>query len=106
MDIGKVPPHDTEAELNFLKTWCEDNNHPCEIANVWLNGGAGAKELANRVIELIENNNQTSTFMGVAKAKRQRRRQKCFLRCLSLCSKIKSHIRQAKTSLLQCRRGR
>ena len=51
--------HDTEAELNFLKTWCEDNNHPCEIANVWLNGGAGAKELANRVIELIENNNQT-----------------------------------------------
>ena len=51
--------HDTEAELNFLKTWCEDNNHACEIANVWLNGGAGAKELANRVIELIENNNQT-----------------------------------------------
>ena len=51
--------HDTEAELNFLKTWCEDNNPPCEIANVWLNGGAGAKELANRVIELIENNNQT-----------------------------------------------
>ena len=51
--------HDTEAELNFLKTWCEDNTHPCEIANVWLNGGAGAKELANRVIELIENNNQT-----------------------------------------------
>ena len=35
--------HDTEAELNFLKTWCEDNNHPCEIANVWLNGGAAAK---------------------------------------------------------------
>ena len=30
--------------------------------------------------------------MGVAKTKRQ----KCFLRCLSLCSKIKSHIRQAK----------
>ena len=52
--------HDTEAELNFLKTWCEDNNHPCEIANVWLNGGAGAKELANRVIELIENNKKTS----------------------------------------------
>ena len=51
--------HDTEVELNFLKTWCEDNTHPCEIANVWLNGGAGAKELANRVIELIENNNQT-----------------------------------------------
>ena len=25
--------------------------------------------------------------MGVAKAKRQRRRQKCFLRCLSLCKK-------------------
>ena len=51
--------HDTEAELEFLTSWCEQNNHPCEIANVWLNGGAGAKQLATRVVSLIEENNQT-----------------------------------------------
>ena len=50
--------------------------------------------------------NVNSKLYGRCKGERQRRRQKCFLRCLSLCSKIKSHIRQAKTSLLQCRRGR
>lgn len=49
--------HDTAAELEFLKTWCEEHNHPCEIANVWLNGGAGAKDLANHVVKLIEQNN-------------------------------------------------
>ncbi len=55
--------HDTEAELEFLKRWCEENNHPCEIANVWLEGGAGAKALANRVIELVEGNHQTFKFL-------------------------------------------
>ena len=54
--------HDTEAELEFLKR-CEENNHPCEIANVWLEGGAGAKALANRVIELVEGNHQTFKFL-------------------------------------------
>ena len=61
--------HDTEAELEFLKKWCEENNHPCEIANVWLNGGAGAKELANRVIELVENNDQTFKVLYEREAK-------------------------------------
>lgn len=51
--------HDTEKELDFLKTWCEEFGHPCEIANVWLNGGAGAKELATRIVSLIEDNTQT-----------------------------------------------
>ena len=51
--------HDTEAEIKFLTTWCEQHNHPCEIANVWLKGGAGAKDLANHVVQLIEQNNQT-----------------------------------------------
>ncbi len=55
--------HDTEAELNFLKTWCIENNHPCEIANVWLNGGLGAKDLANTVVSLIESNEQTFTHL-------------------------------------------
>ncbi|MGL4337081.1 MAG: formate--tetrahydrofolate ligase [Turicibacter sp.] len=50
--------HDTEAELNYLSTWCKDNNHPCEIANVWLNGGAGAANLASTVISLIDSNSQ------------------------------------------------
>ena len=55
--------HDTGAEFDFLKSWCEENNHPCEIANVWLNGGAGAKELAERVVELVDQNNQTFTHL-------------------------------------------
>ena len=50
--------HDTENELNFLTAWCEENNHPCEVANVWLDGGAGAKQLATRVVELIETNEE------------------------------------------------
>lgn len=50
--------HDTEAELNALKRWGEENNHPIEFSEVWEHGGNGGVDLAKRVVEVIENNQQ------------------------------------------------
>jgi len=46
--------HDTEAEIDFLKSWCQEKGHPCEVAKSWAEGGKGAMALANRVVNLIE----------------------------------------------------
>ena len=45
---------DTEAELSFVKDFCEE--HGCEFAlsKVWEKGGEGGIELAKKVVETIE----------------------------------------------------
>ena len=45
---------DTEAELSFVKDFCE--GHGCEFAlsKVWEKGGEGGIELAKKVVETIE----------------------------------------------------
>jgi len=48
--------HDTKAEIDFLTNWCQENGHPCELAKSWAEGGKGTMELAQTVVELIENN--------------------------------------------------
>ena len=46
--------HDTETEIEFLTKWCEKHGHPVEIAKSWENGGAGTKDLANSVVDIVE----------------------------------------------------
>ncbi len=46
---------DDDAELKLIAEECERNNVPCEIASIREEGGAGGKDLAKRVVSLIDN---------------------------------------------------
>lgn len=48
--------NDSEAELNALMNWGKENNHPIEMSEVWEFGGKGAINIANKLVELIDNN--------------------------------------------------
>ena len=45
---------DSEAELEFIRTHCEELEVPVALCDVWANGGEGGIELANTVIHEIE----------------------------------------------------
>ncbi len=45
---------DTEAEYQYIKKFCEERNCAFALAKVWEKGGEGGIELANKVIETIE----------------------------------------------------
>ena len=55
--INKFPT-DKPSEVKALKKWCEDNNYPIELSNVWAHGGKGGINLAKKVIELAEMPNE------------------------------------------------
>ncbi len=46
---------DSEAELEFVKKFCQDRNCDFALANVWEKGGEGGIELANAVLNTLEN---------------------------------------------------
>lgn len=46
---------DTEAELSFVKHFCEDRDCEFALSKVWENGGEGGIELAKAVISTLEN---------------------------------------------------
>lgn len=46
---------DTEAELDFVRRFCEDKGCDFAPANVWEKGGEGGIELANAVLHTLEN---------------------------------------------------
>jgi len=46
---------DTDREVAYVENWCRTNNHPVALANVWECGGEGGKELAQLVVNTIEN---------------------------------------------------
>lgn len=46
---------DTKEEVNALLTWAEVHNHPVALSEVWEHGGDGGVELANAILEQIEN---------------------------------------------------
>ncbi len=54
---------DSEAELNFIKTHCEKLGVPVALCDVWANGGAGGIELANLVIDEIENKENNFKYL-------------------------------------------
>jgi formate--tetrahydrofolate ligase len=45
---------DTEAEINYVKDFCNERNCEFAISEVWEKGGEGGIELAKKVIETIE----------------------------------------------------
>ncbi len=53
--------NDTDAEVEALEDWLSTNNHPYAVSQVWEKGGEGAVDLANKVIEAIDNNQKTFT---------------------------------------------
>ena len=54
---------DTEAELKALEEWSVANNHPVSLSEVWAKGGEGALDLAQKVINEIENNTKEFKFL-------------------------------------------
>ncbi len=45
---------DTEAELNYVKEFCESRGCEFALAQVWEKGGEGGEALAHKVVETIE----------------------------------------------------
>ena len=45
---------DTDTELEFVKSFCEERDCDFELAEVWEKGGLGGEELAKKVINTIE----------------------------------------------------
>ena len=48
---------DTDAEIEALSKWCEENGHPLSLSQVWAKGSEGAIDLAQRVVDLCEKEN-------------------------------------------------
>ncbi|SDN38057.1 formate--tetrahydrofolate ligase [Alkalicoccus daliensis] len=46
--------HDTEAEIATLTDFCNSKGINVELAEVWEKGGAGGKQLADKVVNVIE----------------------------------------------------
>ena len=46
---------DSEAELDYVKNFCEERNCDFALSEVWEKGGEGGIELAQKVIDTIEN---------------------------------------------------
>ena len=49
--------HDTDAETEALKAWAKENNVRIALTEVWEKSGKGGVELANQVLEVIEQPN-------------------------------------------------
>ena len=45
---------DTEAELNYVKEFCESRGASFALARVWEDGGRGGEALARKVVETLE----------------------------------------------------
>ena len=45
---------DTEAEIQYVKSFCEEMGCVCTTAQVWAKGGEGGKELAETVLKVLE----------------------------------------------------
>ncbi|MBB5172925.1 formate--tetrahydrofolate ligase [Texcoconibacillus texcoconensis] len=46
--------HDTDAEIDALKTWCEQQGVEVVLADVWAQGGEGGIQLAEKVVKTID----------------------------------------------------
>ena len=56
---------DTDAELAFVEKFCKDRNCDFALANVWEKGGEGGIELANAVIDTINENEGKTNFAPI-----------------------------------------
>lgn len=49
--------HDTDAEVEYVKSWAKENNVRIALTEVWKKGGKGGVDLANEVLEVIDQPN-------------------------------------------------
>jgi formate--tetrahydrofolate ligase len=49
-------PHDSEAELETLRTFCEERGAAFALSEAYSSGGSGAEALARKVVEVLEAN--------------------------------------------------
>ncbi len=54
---------DTEAEIALLQQKCADLGANCVVSKHWANGGAGAEDLANAVVEVVDNREPEFKFV-------------------------------------------
>ena len=51
---------DTEAEYEYIKSFCSENGCEFELSKAWEAGGAGATDLAKKIVDILDN--QKSDF--------------------------------------------
>lgn len=56
---------DTEAEVSALQEWCAQHHHEMSLSQVWAKGGAGALDLAEKVVRLCEQENSYAPIYDV-----------------------------------------
>ncbi|MCD6435555.1 MAG: formate--tetrahydrofolate ligase [Clostridiales bacterium] len=56
-------PTDTEKELEFVQNKCDELGVDLVLSDVWANGGEGGIDLAKKVVELIENEENKFKFL-------------------------------------------
>jgi len=61
-------PDDTEAELDLVRQKCEDLGVNVALSEVWAHGGKGGEELANAVVNVLENEESKFEFLYDEKA--------------------------------------
>ncbi len=55
--------HDTDAEINLIKSTVEALGAKAVLAKHWAHGGEGAEELAQAVVAMLEQDNQPCNFL-------------------------------------------
>ncbi|MGP3779506.1 formate--tetrahydrofolate ligase [Halanaerobium saccharolyticum] len=61
-------PDDTEAELELVRRKCEELGVNVALSEVWAKGGEGGEELANAVVDVLENEESKFKFLYDEKA--------------------------------------
>jgi formate--tetrahydrofolate ligase len=60
--INKFPT-DTDAETNFIETWCKSRNIEVALTDVWANGGEGGIQLAEKIIEKTDSLDRDFSYL-------------------------------------------
>ena len=55
---------DTDAEVAYIKDFCNEMNTPVAFSDVFLKGGEGGIELAKTVVDVVENNKSNFSFLS------------------------------------------
>lgn len=58
---------DTQNEINWLRTWCDNNNVDVVVNESWEKGGLGAVALAEKVVSVCETENNYRSILDHAK---------------------------------------
>lgn len=54
---------DSDDEIKFIKSYCEDKGVKVSLAEVWEKGGEGGLELAKEVLEIVENQDANFKYL-------------------------------------------